>query len=168
MVRDTDGAVQMRSLYTPGQDDGDELIEWATSGDPAPLPAHTADTFGPFAYCWPELIDVPDGSIVAIGPGGEYLRAEDPGGLSIEPANVAAVAAGREQRSVTAWERLGPELVKHPHGATTRMLCQATGLSPQLVSTTLSRRAEKGFVEVVGDQRSRTWKPGPQLAQVAA
>jgi hypothetical protein len=164
LARDEDATSPMRSLFSPGQDHEDELIEWATSGDPAALPGNLMTVAGPFFYSWRELLDVTDGDVVAIGPNGEHWRAGDDEAASVEPAAPASQGSGG---TVRAWDLLKAALEERPHGATTATLRDATGLGQPTVRTTLVRRSEKGHAhELAGG----VWKlgPAPELAEVAA
>lgn len=170
LARDEGAASPMRSLFSPGQDHGDELIEWATSGDPAPLPPRLYAAGGAFFESWHELIDLRDGSVVAVGPNGEHLRMEDLLGFGKAKEPAADKAAGKatgKRGGPSTWDVIEPVMAEHPHGMTTALLRQQTGIEQNTLATTLRRYEKKGMVHEAAEGTG-VWKAGPAPAEVAA
>lgn len=157
LARDDTPASSARTLFSPGQEHGDELIEWATSGNPAPLPDRLATVGGPLFASWRELLDISDETVVAVAPDGTWIRINDQAASSSE----ASVKDANER--ATVWQQIHALLKERSSaGASTNTLVQMTNRRRQTVTTTLTRYQAKGEVHEVNGR----WKLGPRPDQV--
>jgi hypothetical protein len=134
LARSDAAAAPMRGLYQS------DPYHWATTGTPAEIPGWLLDSGGAYFRDWRDLLDVDDDEAL--------------GQVTGDAAAAKPAAVGRP-----AWDQIREVLADKPHGATTAVLAQVTGLTQSHVATTLRRHTAEAHP--VGSEKCSVWKLGP-------